>query len=550
MSDEARLVSALNRIDGRSYPAYKVLTGEWDLGGFTLIFDRIQGDPFAAPSRVRVVVQSNLERRLCEAGDARTATEDWLLRRFVASLRSRRLGSGRSGEMRCLHPGPEVEERSAIRIHPGGAVEARFQIGLPARGRRVLGQAAWTLIDEGVRDAARALTMTDGLDHHVASICRQRELRRAMCRAGLVAFISDGAVLPRESGVAQGPLEDAVPFASPESLAVTLEVDGEAVRGMGVPEGVTVIVGGGFHGKSTLLNAMQRGHLDHIPGDGREGVVAHPHTVKIRAEDGRRVAAVDISGFLSDLPGGRETRPFDTDDASGSTSQAAAIVEAIESGAEVLLIDEDTSATNLLARDALMRALIPTEREPITPFVERVRPLLSACGVSTIIVIGGVGDYLRVADTVIGMNAYHAEHLKSAAEALVGADDDRDAAPWAETIVRRVDPGSLAPGKIKARDERRVRYGDADIDLVGVEQILSSDHAWSVAKALALLHKTTAQRVDVSVLLDRLDSILDQDGVDALSGGTPPEGGLIRPRRHEVAAAMNRHRRLKVDSRS
>ena len=217
--------------------------------------------------------------------------------------------------------------------------------------------------------------MTDGLDHHVASICRQRELRRAMCRAGLVAFISDGAVLPRESGVAQGPLEDAVPFASPESLAVTLEVDGEAVRGMGVPEGVTVIVGGGFHGKSTLLNAMQRGHLDHIPGDGREGVVAHPHTVKIRAEDGRRVAAVDISGFLSDLPGGRETRPFDTDDASGSTSQAAAIVEAIESGAEVLLIDEDTSATNLLARDALMRALIPTEREPITPFVERVRCL-------------------------------------------------------------------------------------------------------------------------------------------------------------------------------
>jgi len=550
MSDEARLISVLNRIDGRSYPAYKALGGEWDLGGFKLVFDRVQGDPFAAPSRVRVIVQSTLEARLFNEKESRIAAEDWLLRGFAAGMSSRRLGSGRSGEMRCLQPGPEVEERSAIKIHSDGAVEARFQIGLPARGRRVLGSAAWTLIDECVRDAARALQFEEGLHAHVASVCRQRMLRRAMCDAGLVAFVSDGSILPRESGVTQRPLQGAVPFTSPASLAVTLNVDGEDVRGMGIREGVTVIVGGGFHGKSTLLNALQRGHLDHIVGDGREGVVSHPQTVKVRAEDGRRVVKVDISGFLRDLPGGKTTRPFETDDASGSTSQAAAIVEALESGAKVLLVDEDTSATNLLARDALMRALIPSEREPITPFVERVRELVTACGVSTVIVIGGVGDYLSVADTVIGLNAYRAEDLREAVDALVGQHARVQPEPWEVPLPRAVVKGSLAPGKIKARDERRIRYGDADIDLVGVEQVLSGDHAWSVARALATLHDMGGDTTEVSVLLDRLDALLDAEGVDALAGSRSPDGGLIRPRRHEVAAAMNRHRHLKVDCRS
>ena len=550
MSDEARLISALNRIDGRSYPAYKTLAGDWDLGGLRLAFDRVQGDPFAAPSRVRVTVQSQLDVGLFARKNERIAAEDWLLRRFAEAMRSRRLGSGRSGEMRCLQPGPEVEERSAIRIHQDGTVEARFQIGLPARGRRISGQAAWILIDEGVRDAARALLNVDGIDAHVASVCRQRKLRRAMIEAGLVAFVSDGAVLPRESGVTQRPLKDAVPFVSPPSLAVTLDVDGDQVRGMGIPAGVTVIVGGGFHGKSTLLQAIQRGHLDHVAGDGREGVVAHPHTVKVRAEDGRRIARVDISAFLNGLPGGRETRPFETDDASGSTSQAAAIVEALESGAKVLLLDEDTSATNLLARDELMRALIPAPREPITPFVDQVRSLMTTSGVSTIIVIGGVGDYLRVADTVIGMNAYHPEDLMKSADELVGHVKSQESAPWDAPLGRLVHPASLAHGKIKVRDERRIRYGDSDIDLVGVEQVLSSDHAWSIARALALAHDMTDSATEMSLLLDRLDDLIDAEGVDALAGSRSPDGGLIRPRRHEVAAAMNRHRALKVDSRS
>jgi predicted ABC-class ATPase len=544
MSDEARLAALLDRIDGRSYPAYRDLRGIWELSGFSLVIDRIQGDPFAAPSRVRVQIQSGVSAEICEDSDARVAAEDWLLRRFGAALVSQTIGSGRSGDLRVLRPGPEVEERSAIKLSPDGRVEARFQIGLPARGRRVLGRAAWTLIDGAVRDAAVALTGIDGLDAHVRSIVRQRKLRRALPDAGLVGFIEDGAVLPRASGIDSRPLTGAVPFVAPDALRVELMVEGEVVRGLGIKQGVTVIVGGGFHGKSTLLTAIQRGHLDHIPGDGREGVVADPDTVKVRAEDGRRVEKVDISVFLDRLPGGRETRPFSTDDASGSTSQAAAIMEAVEAGARVLLLDEDTSATNLLVRDAIMRRLIAPKNEPITPFVDRVRSLAIDHRVSTVIVVGGVGDYLRVADTVLGMVEYRPEDMTAAAKALVGPCPESEGGVVAP-IDRRPVRASLEPGRIKARDGRRVSYGRTDIDLVGVEQILSADHAWSVGQALAVLHGAIDGGT-TSDGLDALEAIMDAGGVDTLSPRQEPVGGLIRPRRHEVAAAMNRHRGLSV----
>jgi len=546
MSDESRLIGLLNRIDGRAYPAYRDAVGEWDMGGFSLFIDHVQGDPFAAPSRVRVRVQTAIDSEICADPDSRLAAEDWLLRQFGAALKSRSLGSGRSGSVGVLRPGPEVEERSAMRLGPDGVVEARFQLGFPARGRRVLGNNAWVLFDEVLREAVSALKITDGLQGHVASVVRQRGLRRAALAAGLVAFVEDGAILARVSGVDQGPLVGAVPFVSPPSLRVSLFVDGAQIEGMGVRSGVTVIVGGGFHGKSTLLNAIQRGHLDHIPGDGRSGVVAHPDTVKVRAEDGRPVCKVDISAFLGLLPGGRETRPFSTADASGSTSQAAGIIEAVSAGAKVLLIDEDTSATNLLVRDAVMRALIPSDKEPITPFVEQVTGLSADFGVSTIIVVGGVGDYLRVADTVIGMVSYLAEDMTEAAKRLVGNGRGIERR-IAKLLLRCPVAGSFTLGRVRARDGRRVSYGEREIDLVGVEQILSVDHAWSVGWALGLLNLQAKAGRNVAECLDALDEVLDVSGVDALCTGRHPVGGMIRPRRHEVAAALNRLRGLKVE---
>ena len=402
MPDSHRLKRLLERIDGRSYPAYRDVRGTWQIEDLTLIIDHVQGDPFAAPSRLRLRVQTGIRREVSTDRDAKEAAEDWLLRRFGANLVGRSRGSGRSGRLDVYRPGPEILERSGVRLGLNGVAEVRFTAGLPAQGRRVLGQQAWYLLTDDVAAAASHLIVADdnaeALDAHVASVQAQRAFRRQLHGRGLAAFIADGSVLPRRSGVDQRPLQDAVPFRSPPSLRIELDTDAGPVAGMGIPHGVVLITGGGFHGKSTVLAALQRGHLDHIPGDGRERVVADLDTVKIRAEDGRRVEQVDISGFLRDLPGGRSTAPFSSDDASGSTSQAAAIVEAAEAGAKVLLLDEDTSATNLLVRDARMRALIPREREPITPFVERVREVRDSWGVSTVMVVGGVGDYLAVAD--------------------------------------------------------------------------------------------------------------------------------------------------------
>ncbi len=549
MSDEARLISLLNRLDGRPYPAYRDLSGAWDLGGMTLLVDRVQGDPFAAPSRLRLKVKTRIDSTYLSTTDSRVAAEDWLLRRFGANLVSMRLGSGRSGELSCLRPGPEVEERSSVRLYPDGTAEVRFEAGLPARGRRILGREAWALIDGPIRDAGQSLSKLDGLEDHVASVCFQRELRRVMLEAGFVAFIADGSVLPRESGVSQTPLREAIPFEAPPSLAVDLTVGQEVVRGMAIEPGVTVIVGGGFHGKSTLLHALQRGHLEHIPGDGRERVVAHPDAVKVRAEDGRSVTGVDISRFLGDLPGGRKTRPFQTNDASGSTSQAAAIQEAIESGARLLLIDEDTSATNLLVRDEIMRLLIAPDREPIRPLVEQVQSLAREEGVSTIIVVGGVGAYLTVADTVIGMNEYCAEDLGPKAAAVVRRQSfecDHSASPWSRGLVVE----TLEPGRVKARGGLRLRYGEAELDLAGLEQVLSAEHAWSIARSIALAHRLHTGTVSMEVILDTIEAMFDERSVDSLCPGSAPEGGLIRPRRHEVAAAINRLRTLRVETRT
>jgi predicted ABC-class ATPase len=541
-----QLRTCLERIEGRSYGAYRDLVGTWQTKEFEFIVDHVQGDPFAAPSRVRVRVKGTVGDADRQCLDGRVAAEDWLLRRFAQSLPNERRGSGRSGEFQCLTPGPEIEERSAVRVFPDGTVEARFRLGFPARGRRVLGRAAWSMINEDVRKAAGILCESDGLEKHIRSVRRQRALRRSLRSAGLVAFVADGAVLARTSGVDQRPLDGAVPFVSPESLRVHLDVDGECIPGLGISEGVTLIVGGGYHGKSTVLSAIQRGHLEHIPGDGREGVVSVLHAVKVRAEDGRSVASVDISPFLGDLPGGRSTRPFSSKDASGSTSQAAAIIESVEAGATLLLLDEDTSATNLMVRDERMRELIPREQEPITPFVERIRQMYETAGISSLLVIGGVGDYLAVADTVIGMVDFRALDLTGKAHSL-NVTVPSPPGPLIFAPGRKVVPSSYIPGKISARDGRRVRYNREDIDLVGVEQILSADHAWSVGQGMAVMQSLGVGEESLDTLLDVIEKRLDEYGVDCLSPRSSPVGDLIRPRRHEIAAALNRHRGLRVE---
>lgn len=557
MRDQAALRALLRRIDGRPYPAYRDLHGAWSLGDLELHVDHVQGDPFAAPSSVRVCVPTGITDLV--SPDDHRAAEDWLLRRVVHALEARPgrgEGSGRSGELSMLRPGPEVVWRSAVRLPPDGVAELRLRAGLPARGRRVLGRAAYALLTGDLpqlADAVRGVHGNPELATHRACVCRQAALRRALPTAGLVAFLADGSVLPRASSVDPRPLSGATPLTAPESLAVTVHTDQGPVRGLGLRPGITVLTGGGFHGKSTLLAALATGPLDFLPGDGRERVVSLPRTTSVRAEDGRSVRGVDISAFLTALPGGRSVQRFSTDDASGSTSQAAAMVEALEAGADLLLIDEDTTATNLLFRDARMAALIA--REPITPLLSRL-PQLSAAGTSTVLVAGGVGDTLSIADRVIGLQDFVVHDWSDRARDLAGAPPPPPS-PW-EPPADRAPRTPLRPsgkGRVRARDPHRVEFGDELLDLRFLATLRDAAHAASVGQALRLLGSQVDGTRSVPALLDWLEQQLDEHGVDCLSplrGGRrgPPErvidGALVRPTRAEVAAALARLRSLRV----
>ncbi|WP_120004243.1 ABC-ATPase domain-containing protein [Nesterenkonia muleiensis] len=568
MQDHRGLRSALQRIDGSGYGAYKQILGSYDMEGFRLTVDRVQVDPFAPPSLMRVILtpqEVDLPAELISDARGRTATGDFLTRRFAEAVTTHLDGSrdsGKGGTVSIGAPGQQVLERTSVLIAED-RVEARIMVGLPASGRRVRGHQAARILTEQLPQMVDAAMRHANLDQqaladHVRLYRDQEHLRGGLAEAGLVAFVGDGAVLPRRSGNSDLPLEsEPVPFTAPESLGVSFDLpSGIRVTGMGVPHGVTVIVGGGYHGKSTLLRALERGVYSHIAGDGREWVITDHDAVSIRAEDGREVTGVDISPFISGLPSGVDTTEFSTTNASGSTSQAANLVEAVEAGASALLIDEDTSATNFMIRDERMRRLITADREPITPFIDRVRPLLSEQGVSTVLVAGGSGAFFDVADLVIAMDAYMPGDATETARTIAENDaaHQRQRHPGAQQPVfgrrRRRIPSSQAltkRGKAKpaaARGRELIQYGQERIDLTALAQLVDPAQASAVAHALDRLAERLDGRISAAEAVQELQRQIDRDGLDVVSAHAGHPGHLARPRRHEILAALNRYRQL------
>ena len=408
MQSQNELRNLLQRIDHKSYPAYKDTRGSYDFGNYVLSIDHVQGDPFAAPSKVSVHVRggaakfpADLYRMKCR----RLAVCDYLLRQFGRELERvsfKAKGSGKSGLLAVSRPGQEVLERTACQMDEAkGDLVLRFEVGFPANGRTVnareLEKIFFTFLPECVLHSLFYKALDEKAVYRAADLAEdQQYIRDHLKEQGLVAFVADASILPRESGVSGRPMKDAVKFTAPESMKVSFVLPHAGkIQGMGIKKGITLIVGGGYHGKSTLLKALELGVYNHIAGDGREYVITDDTAVKIRAEDGRSIKKVDISMFINDLPNGKDTSAFRTEDASGSTSQAANVVEAMEAGAETFLIDEDTSATNFMIRDELMQRVVNREDEPITPFIDRIRELYEQYGISTILVAGAAGSRIQ-----------------------------------------------------------------------------------------------------------------------------------------------------------
>lgn len=577
MRTERDLAERLRAIDRRGYPAYKSLRGVYDLGGLELSVDHVQGDPFAAPSQVSVMLpaaRAGFPGELFDAPHRRVALEDLLVRRFARAAARVSFavgGSGKSGLIATSRPGPEVLPRSACSVGADGSVTLRLEAGLPAHGRTVDGRAAARMLLDLIPSCAEeALVCTPRVGREARAAADladdRRFVREELVRRGLVAFVADGSVLPRESGVSSRPMEGARPFTSPESIRVVLDLPHRGpTPGMGVRRGITLIVGGGYHGKSTLLRALQEGVYDHVAGDGRELVVTDAAAVKLRAEDGRPVRETDISLFIGELPDGRDTARFTTADASGSTSQAAAVVEALDAGSRVLLVDEDTSATNFMVRDALMEAVVSGGDEPITPFVERVRDLWERAGVSCVIVAGSSGAFFSVADTVVQMDRYEARDITDRVRAVcrdLGAPETPRAPRFSEPGPGRRLTWGVAErrgrgrGGRTARDgrEQRVRarshgldgveVGGGSADLRLVEQLVDPEQTAALAQMmrtaahLGLLDGSHTAAEAVRAVFGRLD----EGGWEAVSEHGEAACGLALPRPQELYALLARWR--------
>ena len=490
------LETCLQAIDGHSYGDYRCLEGgPFSLGPFRLVLDRVQADPFAPPSRIHLEIPAawlDLPSEMRATSDQRRASGDFLHRALRRALRRQQgvASSRAAGGLGMVALGQEVLARSAIVLRDDGSCRVHLTAGLPAAGRRIQGRAACELLLERLPKILVESIAAESLDRvalqqHIAAVEDQVFLRGALRERGLVAFLADGAILPRASGIDDRPMTGGVPIVAPESLAVEIETpNAGCLRGMGIPQGVTLIVGGSFHGKSTLLKALGRAVWDQVPGDGREQCVAREETACVRAENGRSVASVDLRPFLRDLPRGQRAENFSTADASGATSQAAAVLESIEAGATVLLVDEDTAATNFMIRDARMRRLVPDAEEPITPYLDRVRQLAGDKQVSSVLVVGGAGDYLDVADTVIRMESYVPREVtalaRTIAAELPAAPNEGPQTPgdWPVAVPRCPLPASfVATGRgrsarIRRGEGYRLAFGDQTLDLSASEQLV------------------------------------------------------------------------------
>ena len=565
MSDHNRLEQQLKQLDSKGYKAYKSIQGQYYFPDFTLMIDRVQSDPFAKPSQCRVQIPQQIAKFPAElyANHSReVGLRDFLTRQFHqrAQQIQQRSGTGNSGLIAIAQPGPEILERTAV-FMDDQQVEMRFWVGLPARGRRIDGyQAAHLLceqIPQLIEGVFHAQLSPQALQHHIDTNEDADWLRQQLASQGLIAFVAEGAILPRQSSIDARPLASAIPFQSPDSLQVEFHCPHHGpIRGLGIRQGITLIVGGGYHGKSTLLKALELGVYNHIPGDGREFVITDADAVKIRAEEGRSITHLDLSPFINHLPHQQTTTAFCTSNASGSTSQAANIIEALELDAEVLLVDEDTTATNLMIRDRRMQSLIAKDQEPITPFIDQIHPLYRDQGVSSILVMGGSGDYFEVADTVIAMTAYRPENVTEQAHAIAAQHPSDRISEASQPIgvsrprILKLHPADLEwkgrPAKVKVHDLREIILGKETIDVSQVEQLVESGQLRAIAAAILSLHQQMpTSNSSLTSLIQEVMLTLAQTGLSPLSHF--PEGGFVYFRRFELAAALNRWRSLRIE---
>ena len=581
-----KLEQLLREKDHKPYPAYKDLKGRYDFPNYVLSIDHVQGDPFAAPSSLSIHMtakQHGVPDEYIKEKHRRIMLQDYLLRGFYRELgrySHKTGGSGKSGTLSVSKCGQEVLERSALVIDPkDGSLIIRFNAGFPAAGRTTLAMELKKMLYEYVpscvaKSLRYAALNNEELKNWISLADDQKMIRAQLKKKGLVAFVANGSVLPRKSGVDDRPMADAVKFVSTGEDEISLELPGgRMITGMGIKEGITLIVGGGYHGKSTLLKALERGVYDHIPGDGREYVITEDSAMKLRSEDGRSIKQLDISAFIRNLPSGKDTVSFTTEDASGSTSQAANTVEAILSGSRTLLIDEDTSATNFMVRDALMHRVINPDEEPIIPFIVRMRQLYEEKRISTILVAGSSGAFFEVSDTILQMKEYNPINItdkakKAADKSTNGSMSENRSGIGTETDEKAVniyeDEKMCIPGdnripcpnkdvtesrkvKVRGSGTDSVSLNHESVEIRFVEQVVDNEQTNLLGAMLRKLEERYFNgKKPLTECVNELYLGLTARGFEAASPQNQIPGNYAMVRIQELWAMVNRYRGLQL----
>lgn len=565
MKTSEDLRKALLSIDGRGYKLYKSLEGEYKFPSYILAIDHVQGDPFAAPSRVRIVMDQKVaqfDKKFFDKNYKRIATQDFLTRLFYKNINmysKKVFGSGKSGLISISKCPQEILDRTSI-IIDSESIAVRIEVGFPARGRSVLAKELEKILYDFLPMIISNTLVYKNIDsksliNRVRLVEDQEYIRRNLENNNLIGFVANGSILPRESGVSTKPLRDGIPFISPKSMEVSFDLPNRGkIKGMGIPKGISLIVGGGYHGKSTLLQALELGVYNHIEGDGREFVIVDDTAIKVRAEDGRVIHKDDISLFINNLPNKKDTSMFTSENASGSTSQAANIIEGLECGTKLFLIDEDTSATNFMIRDDVMQSLVSCDKEPITPFIEVAKSLYDQKGVSTIIVIGSSGDFFDIADKVIQMDSYEPKDVTLKAKELSTGkilerinNRDINIEIKFDRVVRK---GSIEGGpkgiKIKTMGRDGLLINKDAIDLRAVEQIVDGEQVTAIGYIMKWAEENKINnKLNLIDLTEEVLRYINKNGLVGVTG-RGGRGNLAMPRKQEILAAFNRYRRLKL----
>lgn len=575
MNNSEELRRQLHSINRKSYPAYKSLKGVYHFGNYFLSIDHVQGDPFASPSHISIHISHRnalFPAEYYKDALTRTTLCDYLTRQFEKQINQfsfRAKGSGKSGLLAVSHCGQEILTRTACEINENG-ITARFFVGFPANGRTINATELEKILFDFLPVCIKKSFFYSSLNaqelrDYIELAEDQAFIRRELLIRNLCAFVADGSILPRESGISSRPLKDSIRFTSPESLRISINLPHKGtITGMGIPKGITLIVGGGYHGKSTLLNALELGVYNHVPGDGREYVITDDTAVKLRSEDGRFIKDVNISLFINDLPNKKDTHCFSTLDASGSTSQAAGIVESMEAGSHLFLLDEDTSATNFMVRDAFMQQIIQREKEPITPFLERARNLYEKAGISTILVAGSSGAFFHIADTIIQMDNYVPKDITTSVKKLCSQYPLPEIqvpefhVPENHRVMTKVSVSSHShrtghgnskngrPERLKTKVSKTDSFslGKQEIDLRYTEQLIDTEQTASLSLLLkyAVEHLVDGKRT-LSEIVEYLQKNLTQYGLSFFADNQNIACGYAVPRIQEIYACFNRYRR-------